>query len=453
MSGASKTVTCPHCGAENTRSPIVTICYRCFKSLDSAPQPMPAAPMPAAPVPVPPPPPPAAVRPRALPPPPEPELGPAAPPPMPSAPPVTVPTPLGAPVTAEAVGRALRRAVPALPGTEEARPVLIVLPIVVLGVMLAASEGRALPVVLVIAGVLGAVVALRTWLALSYGDAVPDPVPTAARLGQDITWGVTLRANRPMTIGPSTITLKCEERTVKGAGKSARYFRNTLHEETATFPLEVLAPGQVAELHTRFTVPPTATPTFRATSNRVEWTLSVHAPITGACPTISERAVLSVVPIREGAASEAAEPKPSEPAAARGGPVWVALSAADRGQPHEAPIVEAGRSRDLTLAVGSVEGVRCRGLHCRTGYRLFGSGNEEWKWIGEESVIHQGELAPGATITAPVTVSIPAGGPVTFSGQHVNCEWVVRVRLDMPLRRDVRVDVPLRVIPRLAPTS
>jgi len=46
-------------------------------------------------------------------------------------------------------------------------------------------------------------------------------------------------------------------------------------------------------------------------------------------------------------------------------------------------------------------------------------------------------------------VRVPAGGPVSFQGRYVKMDWMVRVRVDIPIWRDKVLELPFIVTPRL----
>jgi len=461
MYGEARTVLCPHCGAENQKSEIVTICHRCFKPLASQPPEVAAArqapPPPVRPVPLPPEP----RLPAPVPPPPPP----AAPPP---APPAFEPAQTYAPAPGETV--TARPAPPReapwfrprwriwgrLPG--ERNWVGIIAGGILLVVMVARAGGPVVAVIAIACLVVGGVFAARAHLAAISYEVTWDPTPTSVDLGQTLTWGVTIRAKRPVTLGTARTRLWCEERAVHGSGKSQSVHRNTLLEQSQVFPGQALAPGQAVVLRGSLPVPPTSLPSYRGAYNTIQWTVSMGVPVPGICPDIKKKARLWVVPVIEGAPAETrpewspasraeADRAPAEASAATSGPLCATLQTGDSDR-QGMPVVPVGSTAQLNVSLQTEQEIRCRGVRCQVGYRIFGRGNEERKWVSEERLIHEGPLLAGAPITYPLTVTVPAEGPVSFSGQLVNCEWRLRVRVDIPLWPDKRLDLPFVVAPR-----
>ncbi len=299
---------CPHCGAENPSSFIITTCGRCGGSLEGAqaadsgvppppPPPMPAAPLPCdlgeAPEPE------AAEAPPS--PAPPPVVGPPAPVSPPAAPGVTPPASPGAAVDL-ALAQAGRPGKPAGPTTAccacSGVAALLALVLAVGGIVLAAhahSPGPAMPM-LFIALVFGAIGlgmgiwGLRRRLAAGYYDCAADGAPSVG-LGDSAQWGVTVSAKRAMDVGTVSCTLRCQEHAISRGGTSDSHYRKTLYEQHFQVPGGSLQPGQQASFRVPFTIPPDAVPSHRSSNNFVEWRLELHAPVPGMCPDIKQTLV------------------------------------------------------------------------------------------------------------------------------------------------------------------
>lgn len=434
MGDEASKVTCPHCGAGNPKSLLVTTCGKCLGSLEAAP---PASEEAAASVP---------------------------------------------PTAEEAVAQSSAEV--GKDGSPSAAPPALsdegslddvcseLLPFaVLLGftlVLLALGSGKwwllAIVGATVVVGAGGLMVARAMALASTYevtADPSPDPVP----LGSSVTWGVVAKARKRFDLGPGRVGVRCQEYMVRVARSGSRAYRETICEESRPFAGRHLEAGETAELRARLSVPASAVPSYRGTHNRIEWILFVEAAVPGICPNVKERAQLAVLPW----IAAAGDPVPDqaelvlakwlekavgevEPAAAREGPLLAQLSADDGDQSDAAPAVSVGSSRQLNLTLETTEDIDCRAIRCRVCCRTHGRGDSDEIGVAAPGKpIHEGALAAGQTVRCPVAVSIPDEGPVSYRGHHVNFGWLVQVNVDMPGWSDKHVDVPFVVTPRLGP--
>lgn len=497
-------VICPHCGAENPKSLIVTTCQQCLQSLESA-TPAPKAPSEAPPEgsgsqqepPPTPPGPVAAVEPppSSVPPaetevsppswtPPTVELPPPQPgdvpsehPPLPPVvepqPPLPEPSTPAAP-TGDAVMRELKRGVwsggqprGCCIAAAIAIPVVIVMTVVagILGSRL--GWGGFIPVlfiaivVIAIAAVLAFFV-IRAYVAASFYDLEVDPAPSSVGLGDTFTWGVAVRAKRPMTVGTVIVILKAQEHAIARGGTSDSHYRETLHEDWFRVPGRPLQPGEQVAFRADVAIPATVIPSHRSRNNLIEWTLEVRAPVPGYCPDIKDRADLWVAPTLEPAAGTSLSDDPDVPAAwlevapVRGGQpqlgrAWGTLQPQDGATVGQTPVMAVGATRQLYLWVQTQEQVGCRGVWLWVGCRIHGRGTDEDIELMAEHQIHDGPLVPGQPVGCPIQVTVPASGPVSFVGRYVKLEWVARVRFDIPMWFDKRMWVPFIVTPRCLP--
>ncbi len=509
MASNGTKVICPHCGAENPKSLIVTTCLKCLGSLERA-QPAPVEPVAQAPAPRPAPR--LAARKPAAPPtrapvmPPEPtappqpvaaEKGPEPlparppadasilPPPVPPTPPASEPaarTPRAPyqPLASELVGeverlaRELRRSSLGL-GTrrpswaldpEEHKGVLLGVAAVVAGIAVFMFVGgepsllRAL-VVLGIGGVVAVLVA-RAFVAATTYEVIAYPPPSFAVLGQTFTWGVSLRVRKAFVLQSGRIVVRCQEHVVQGSGKSRSHRRHTIYEQTYRIPPQPFGPGQTADLTADISIPASAIPSYPDRRNSIEWTVSLQAPVEGFCPDIKAKTELRVVAVVDPHGDTGADGSPSVPAkwlesaaarsrvgAVQDGPLSAMVWPADGRMPHALPVVAAGETREFNLTLRSLEDINCRGVRCWIGCRSRARGAEEEVVVSKDVLVHQGALRAGQTLNLPLSVRIPPSGPVTYAGHYVNFEWIVRVSLDIPLWWDRQVEVPFVVAPRL----
>jgi hypothetical protein len=305
-------------------------------------------------------------------------------------------------------------------------------------------------------------VVLRAWVAVGSYDLTIDPAPATLGLAQAFSWGLTIRAHRQITVGTARVTLRCREFALSGSGNSRSTHERTVYEEVREVPGRLLLPTEVLELRTTFTVPPTAVPSFERGDNSVRWDLRLSAPVPGWCPDLGEIRPLQVsaqAVSGESLSGDSAIPaawaeavSPCDSLAASGG-VRATLATPEGVTVKGAAAVPVGETRNLALTVESDRGVECRGVWAWVGCRLHGSGNEAKVALAEEQAIHQGPLPAGRPLRHMLAVSVPPEGPVTFTGEHVKCDWLVRLRFDIPVWPDQHLDVPFLVTPRLTAPS
>jgi hypothetical protein len=498
-------VICPHCGAENPKSPIVTTCQKCLQPLESA-QPAPETPTaaPAEPERLSTPPdaastvevpsetttpPEPAVAPPAWQPPPSVEL----PPPEPAGPPPTAPVPpAGTPLppvveprlppqpaapsapTGDAVVREFKRGFGrgAQPrgcwiGAAVGVPVVVFMTVVAGILASRLGWGAFFPVlfiaiVVIAIGVVVAVLVGRAYIAASFYDLQVDPAPAQIGLGDTFAWGVVVRAKRPLTVETVIVILKCQEHAIARGGTSDSHYRETLHEDWFRVPGRPLRPGEQVAFRADVAIPADATPSHHSRNNFIEWTLEVRAPVPGYCPDIRDTVNLAVQPTVSAAATAGLPDDPEVPAGwlevtpVRGeqpqlGRAWGALQAQDGATAGQAPAMAVGATRQLYLWVQTQEEVGCRGVWLWVGCRIHGRGTDEEIELIREHQVHEGPLVPGQPVGCPIQVTAPASGPVSFVGRYVKLEWVARVRFDIPMWFDKRMWVPFIVTPRRLP--
>jgi len=452
-------ILCPHCGAENPQSLIVTTCHHCRGSLEGA-QPT-EAPVPPPPVPIAPLPSDLGVPPEepwqaapTLPPPSPPEPAPLAPPSPPSLPAAALPR---LPDPRSGQDAAKTGACCACSGVLAAVAGLLA----IIGL---ASGLIPLVVIAVLMGLVGAIAglfALRKRVAAGYYETTADAAP-AVGLGDSAQWGVTITARRPMTVGAVSCTLSCQEHAISRGGTSDSHYRKTLFTQTFQLAGGSLQPGQQASFRVPFTIPPDGVPSHRSANNFIEWRLELHAPVPGMCPDIKQKVDLWVAPTVRG---ELTAGLPDHPSVAAGwmradrltggqaqlGSAWGALQSQDGAMIDQSPAMCAGETRNLYLWVQTGEPIACRGVWAWVGCRIHGSGTDEEIPLMAERLIHEGAVQPGTPVGCPIQVTIPAQGPVSFAGRYVKLEWVARVRFDIPLWFDKRMWVPIIVTPRRLP--
>ncbi len=459
MKSDESRITCPHCGAENPRSPIVTACHKCHAPLADGEQVLHGAP--------------AALS--------------IAVPVLPSQPGLIPPTQARSEITGEASDSLVVRVSPAERIPEErfalsvghvlrriwrgreaiGSPWVLIMVLaaatVSVGLALAATYGEAAGMIgaaTAAAVVIGGGVIGRACVAASFYDLAPDPAPEPVDLGGRFVWGVTVRAKRPMRIDEARIVLSCQEYAIRRAGKHSRHYEHKAYERTYASSGAAVQPGEEARLEARISVPAGVAPSYPGMHNWIKWAISFRASVAGLCPNIGDKVEIIVWPqvapgedkavAQDGTVPEkwlaGAGPR-ANPPQDRG--VAVSLDAVDGATCQGTPVISAGSTRKLRLTVRTSADIKCRGAWYEVRCRVHGQGTEEKVAALEERPLHEGSLGKGQILRRTVDVTIPPTGPPSFKGRYVNCEWVVRVRIDMPGWRDRCIDAPFLVTPWL----
>lgn len=324
------------------------------------------------------------------------------------------------------------------------------------------KEGILVPGAIVGAIILALIVFFaRLRIAASFYEVRPAEAPTALTPGESFRWGAVVEPKRRMKLGRAKVVLRCQEHAINRGGTSDSHYRKTILEETLDLGEErQLALGGIAEFETEITIPQTAIPSYSGKNNRIEWDLILTAPVPGYCPDIKEEVSLRVLPqigdeFARGEAMDAAIPAdwspPEEMREGRReqGGVRAELRVVDGATIQGLPAIPVGETRRLDLSVHTDTEFHCRGVLCWVGCRMHGSGTDEKLDVVPEQFIHEGDFGAGHTISHSLTLAIPQDGPVSFQGRYVKFDWMVRVRVDIPIWRDKYLELPFLVTPRL----
>ncbi len=481
-------VLCPHCGARNHKSLIVTTCSHCQESLDGAEIAPPEQDFdtPPAPPPIPPlepeavadeappdesiPPPDEPVRPPVWEPPPAAEMPEAVDEPQVR----TEPEPIAVEAEPTAAPPPVAQPTPTTPKPAATSPACLIVAVVVGGIfffmmILAFALMRRMgPGALIPFAVIGGVVALiiafvvffviRAKVAESFYELEVDPEPSVG-LGETVTWGVVIRAKKPITVGAGTIKIKFQEHAISRGGTSDSHYRKALHEQIFQIPGKPAMPGEGVEIRVEIPIPAHAIPSHKGRNNFIEWSLEARAPVPGYCPDVKKRVSVTVRPKiaaeLDGGMSEnlyvaadwlaATKPPAGQ---AKLGEAWATLQATDGASIDQTPVMAVGETREFSLWVQTKETVDCRGVLCWVGCRVHGAGSDEKIVLIQEQTIHEGALTPDQPVCFPVQVTVPDSGPASYVGRYVKLEWVACVRLDIPLWFDKRLRVPFIVTPQ-----
>ncbi len=335
----------------------------------------------------------------------------------------------------------------------------------VVGTIIRLATGSIVPaamvtVFLLIIPVAVGITALRQAVAAGAYTVTLEPLPAVA-IGRTIELRGLIQPRRSLVIGPVRAVLRCQEHAISRGGTSDTHYRQTIVEQTLDLAeRRKLSYGEAIEVRARFSIPATAIPSFQGQNNSIEWTVTILAPVPGWCPDIKQELALRVVPQIVATADRSLSNDPTIPATWAGdlklvgGPVQQG-TVQSQFEAYRGPLISgvpalrAGGSQRLELRVLSTGDIHCRGLRLWVGCRIHGSGSEEKIALVNDEFIHEGDLTSGTMVTRSVEVAVPEGGPVSFAGRYVKCDWIVRVRVDIPIWRDKCLDLPLVVTPHL----
>jgi len=336
-------------------------------------------------------------------------------------------------------------------------------------------SGLVLPVL-----ILAVVCLVRAWVTASTYAVTVDPPPGPLMIGDSLTWGVRIAARREMSLLTATVTVRCQEHAIVSSGKSTAHYRRAIYERRYLLPSRRLAAGEEFQVRPQMDIPPYAIPSCGERSHRIEWTVELEVPTVGFCAGIRERVPLQVTPrVAETGHADDPHVPPGWLAAAPiiegrpgritlGGVVGstgeklrgiavvrdgltVALDVTDGVGSDYGPVIPAGTTRELKLVIEAQEPVHCRGLLVSIGCRIGGKGAADWVPLCREESVYAGDLTPGQPIEAPIRLVVPPTAPVTYTGTYVRFDWLVRVRVDIPIWRDRTVELPFIVTPQAVP--
>jgi hypothetical protein len=350
--------------------------------------------------------------------------------------------------------------------------------ILVAVVVLVGALGGGGPAIVLIP-VLGvvAILAARAAMTASTYEVVADPAPVLPAIGETFAWGVRVVARREFVLLPATVTLRCQEHAIRRAGNNTSHYRRTIYEHRYSLAGRSLGPGETYDLRPRIAIPPYAIPSRDDGNHRIEWLVELRAPTGGFIAGIRRKTPVRVVAkVTEGGHPDDAHVPAAWLASApiingRSGAItpggivgqtgeklkgitvvgegfMAALEIPEGLVSDHGPVLPAGTTREMRLVVEGQEAIRCRALRVWIGCRIAGRGSPEHIALFHEESVYEGDLVPGQPVHAPIRVTIPPGGPVTYIGEHVRFEWLVRVRVDVPFWRDRMVEIPFVVTPQ-----
>lgn len=317
----------------------------------------------------------------------------------------------------------------------------------------AAGSGAGLVVggVTLVAVAVSVIMAARISYAASSWDVQESLPPGPVRLGETFRAGVVVTPRRPLVMGPAKATLCCTEHAISRDRSGDTHYRHTVYEND----LEVaeqrrVSVGEVLEVNPELTIPVEGMPSLAAKDNSINWEVVVSIPVAGWCPDLNRRVQVNVAnQMAPGAERESPDSAlvPASSGSLEQGPLRAEFWGYQGPLLDGVPTVVAGDRLRATVLARSAQAIRCRGVRCWAGCRIHGSGDTDTVVLINDEFIHEGDLAAGQTVLHRLDIAIPASGPVSYAGRYIKCDWCVRLRVDIPVWRDRRLDLPFIVTP------
>lgn len=111
------------------------------------------------------------------------------------------------------------------------------------------------------------------------------------------------------------------------------------------------------------------------------------------------------------------------------------------------PVYQPGDRVSGTCTLVPDRDARTRGVQLWIGCRIHGSGTAETFDLAPESFVFQGDLQSGVPVVARFDAEIPVHAPVSYQGRRIKFDWEVRLRVDIPIWPDQRLEFPFLVEP------
>jgi len=291
------------------------------------------------------------------------------------------------------------------------------------------------------------------------------PVRDRITLGGEVEWRPSVQPKRGLKIGAPRAILRCREHAINRSGTSDTSYHNDVHkEEVQLAEGRQVYHGEIVELQPRMKIPADAVSSYTGKNNFLEWSLTLRVPVPGFCPDIKEEVSIEVEPILPAGADHSHSQDETVPAnwaerfevgdgKTEQGPVRGQLRAESVRTRAGVPVISVGGSRRVELQMEVLNDVHCRNILCWAGCRIHGSGSSEEVVITDWHSIHEGDAQAGQRIERSLDLQVPEDGPVSFRGRYIKCDWMVRVRVDIPVWRDKVLELPFVVTPRLSEDS
>ena len=107
-----------------------------------------------------------------------------------------------------------------------------------------------------------------------------------------------------------------------------------------------------------------------------------------------------------------------------------------------------GDTIQATVTLVADQDVHARGVQIWCGCQVHGSGTAETVDLVPEHFCMEGDVQAGQPIVGRVEATLPTDAPVSYQGRRVKFDWCIRMRVDIPIWRDQRIEFPFLVMPR-----
>ena len=128
------------------------------------------------------------------------------------------------------------------------------------------------------------------------------------------------------------------------------------------------------------------------------------------------------------------------------GVTWNIRGTRGTGEAGE-PVFWAGDRVAGSVSLWPEHDLGCRGIDLQLCYRTGGRGSPESIEVITER-IWTGPVTQGQSVESRFDLLLPPDGPVSYQGKLFHLEWLVRLRLDIPLWKDPADLFPITVRPR-----
>lgn len=312
-----------------------------------------------------------------------------------------------------------------------------------------------------VVAILVAVYVIRNKIARETYEIVQPDARDSVKLGATLRRRPAVLCKKGFRTGRPVAQLICREHAINRGGTSDSHYHNErLRQETVLGEARRLNPGDVAEFAVDVEIPADGVPSFSGQNNHIEWELVLRVPAPGFIPDIREVEKLDCLPeIAPGAdrsmGTDSAVPAQwlaqvkAPPVRDRQGPVSGRITCRNAATSNGLYVVACGESVKLDLSVETASNIHCRNVLCWVGCKVHGSGSEEKVAVLDWHSILEGDFNAGLVLNRTLDVRIPDTGPVSFQGRYVKMDWMVRVRVDIPIWRDKVLELPFIVTPRL----
>jgi len=111
------------------------------------------------------------------------------------------------------------------------------------------------------------------------------------------------------------------------------------------------------------------------------------------------------------------------------------------------PIVTVGDRFTGTAFLTPGAELKLNELRVELVWRAHGKGSPDEGVVGK-TVPPTKQLAAGQEVEIPFEFQVPDTGPISWDGEYVKLNWMVRIYLDIPWAIDDEESFPLLVLPR-----